>query len=64
MPVLLIGATSDPYGHPQLERWRQALAHAEIVEIEGGMVPLPDGWPEEFAAAVLGFLDRVHRIGL
>jgi pimeloyl-ACP methyl ester carboxylesterase len=64
MPVLLIGATADPYAHPQLERWQQALAHAEVVEIEGGMVPLPDGWPEEFAGAVLDFLDRVHRIGL
>jgi len=64
MPVLLIGATADPYAHPQLERWQRALAHAEAAEIEGGMVPLPDGWPEEFAAAVLAFLDRVHRIGL
>jgi pimeloyl-ACP methyl ester carboxylesterase len=58
MPVLLIGATEDAFAHPQLARFGHALNHAEIVEIAGGMVPLPDGWPAEFAGAVLGFLDR------
>jgi pimeloyl-ACP methyl ester carboxylesterase len=56
MPVLLIGATADPYAHPQLARFRAALPHARSVEIEGGMVPLPDGWPAEFSSAVLHFL--------
>jgi pimeloyl-ACP methyl ester carboxylesterase len=59
MPVLLIGATEDPYAYPQLERFARALPHAQVVEIQGGMVPLPDGWPDEFAAAVLNFLDSV-----
>jgi hypothetical protein len=36
-----------------------ALPAAEVVEIEGGMVPLPDGWPQDFAAAIIAFLDRV-----
>jgi pimeloyl-ACP methyl ester carboxylesterase len=58
MPVLLIAATEDPYAYPQLERLRAALPHAEIVEIVGGMVPLPDGWPDEFASALLPFLHR------
>jgi pimeloyl-ACP methyl ester carboxylesterase len=58
MPVLLIGADADPYAFPQLERMAAALPHAETVVIEGGMVPLPDGWPEEFAGAVADFLDR------
>ena len=56
MPVLLIGATADPYAYPQLARLREALPQARVVEIEGGMVPLPDGWPEEFAGAVREFL--------
>jgi pimeloyl-ACP methyl ester carboxylesterase len=56
MPVLLIGATADPYAHPQLERFRAALPAAGVAEIEGGMVPLPDGWPGEFAGAILNFL--------
>ncbi|MGH2850106.1 MAG: alpha/beta fold hydrolase, partial [Solirubrobacteraceae bacterium] len=59
MPTLLIGATADPYAHPQLARMAAALPAAEVVEIDGGMVPLPDGWPDEFAGAIIAFLDRV-----
>lgn len=59
MPVLLIGADADPYAHPQLARLGAALPHAEVSEIHGGMVPLPDGWPEEFATVLAEFLDRM-----
>ena len=58
MPALLIGATEDPYAYPQLARMAAALPAAEVVEIAGGMVPLPDGRPTEFAAAIVAFLDR------
>jgi len=58
MPVLLIGADRDPYAFPQLERFAAALPHAETAVISGGMVPLPDGWPEEFAGMVAAFLAR------
>jgi pimeloyl-ACP methyl ester carboxylesterase len=58
-PVLLIGATADPYAYPVLADLRAALPHAEVTEIEGGMVPLPDQLPEEFAAAVERFLERL-----
>jgi pimeloyl-ACP methyl ester carboxylesterase len=57
MPVLLIGADADPYAFPQLERMQAVLPHAVSVVIEGGMVPLPDGWPGPFAAAVADFLE-------
>jgi pimeloyl-ACP methyl ester carboxylesterase len=60
MPVLLVGADADPYAYPQLARMRAALTHAEVHEIRGGMVPLPDGWPKVFAAAVADFLERVR----
>jgi pimeloyl-ACP methyl ester carboxylesterase len=59
MPTLLIGATEDPFAHPQLAALQGALPHAEVTEIVGGMVPLPDGWPEAFAEAVVDFLGRV-----
>jgi pimeloyl-ACP methyl ester carboxylesterase len=62
MPVLLIGATADPYAHPQLARFRAALPHAQCVEIEGGMVPLPDGWPAEFSSAILHFLRKTFTV--
>jgi pimeloyl-ACP methyl ester carboxylesterase len=58
MPVLLIGADADPYAFGQLERMAAALPYAETSVIAGGMVPLPDGWPEEFARAVADFLGR------
>jgi len=63
MPVLLIGADRDPYAFGQLERMAAALPHAATAVIAGGMVPLPDGWPAEFAQAVAGFLDRVTARG-
>lgn len=59
MPVLLIGADADPYAYPQLARLSAVLPHADVSQIHGGMVPLPDGWPEDFATAVAEFLDRV-----
>jgi pimeloyl-ACP methyl ester carboxylesterase len=58
-PVLLVGATDDPHAYPGLPRLRAALPHAAVTEIEGGTVALPDGRPEEFAAAVARFLTDV-----
>ena len=55
-PALVLRATDDPFAAPHAEELRRHLADARIVEIEGGMVPLPDQMPEAFAAAVLGFL--------
>jgi len=56
MPVLLIGADEDPFAYPQLERLHRALPGSKVAVIAGGMVPLPDGWPQEFAALVADFL--------
>ena len=58
-PVLLVGATHDPHAYPALEPLRAALPQAAVEVIEGGMVPLPDQLPDEFAAAVERFLDRI-----
>lgn len=58
-PVLLVGATEDPYAYPALEPMRAALPDAQVEVIEGGMVPLPDQLPEQFAAAVDRFLDQI-----
>jgi pimeloyl-ACP methyl ester carboxylesterase len=59
MPVLLIGADHDPYAYPELERMQRALPHAQTAVIAGGMVPLPDGRPSEFAGLVADFAERV-----
>ena len=58
-PVLLIGATRDPYAYPALARMRAAMPEASVEVIPGGMVPLPDQMPTEFAAAVERFLSQL-----
>ena len=60
-PALLIRASDDPFAAPHLPELQAHLPHARIVEIAGGMVPLPDQLPAAFAQAVLAFLDRPSR---
>jgi pimeloyl-ACP methyl ester carboxylesterase len=61
-PVLLIGASGDPYAYPSLPALQAAIPHAAVEVIEGGMIPLPDQLPERFAAAVERFLDGLDAI--
>jgi len=55
-PALIIRAADDPFAAPHAEEMKQHLSKARVVDIVGGMVPLPDQMPEEFAHAVLDFL--------
>src|SRR5215213_716595 len=55
-PTFLVGAPEDPFAYPQLARMARALPNAVVREIPGGMVPLPDHLPAEFAAAVAEFV--------
>jgi pimeloyl-ACP methyl ester carboxylesterase len=55
-PALVVAATDDPFAYPDTRPLADALGGAPVVELEGGMVPLPDQLPEEFAAAVSTFL--------
>ena len=58
-PALIIRATADPFAAPHAQELLQHLPQARIVDIEGGMVPLPDQMPEAFAQAVLDFLSAL-----
>lgn len=61
--TLLIRATDDPFAFSHGEELRSELVNAvsiEMEDIEGGMVPLPDQLPHEFAAAVANFVGRVE----
>lgn len=58
-PTLLIRATHDPFARGHAEELRRVIPHASVVDIEGGMVPLPDQLPHAFAGAVLEFLDAL-----
>jgi pimeloyl-ACP methyl ester carboxylesterase len=55
-PVLLLAATDDPHAYPSIAPLHAALPTSTVAEIPGGMVPLPDQLPREFAAAVADFL--------
>ncbi|SEF33415.1 alpha/beta hydrolase [Variovorax sp. NFACC27] len=58
-PVLIVRATEDPFAAPHAAELQHHLPQARIVDIEGGMVPLPDQMPEAFARVVLDFLEAL-----
>jgi pimeloyl-ACP methyl ester carboxylesterase len=58
-PTLVIRASGDPFAAPHAAELQAHLLQARVVDVEGGMVPLPDQMPEAFAAAVLDFLDHL-----
>jgi pimeloyl-ACP methyl ester carboxylesterase len=55
-PTLVIRAPDDPFASPHAAELAAHLRNARILDIAGGMVPLPDQLPEAFARAVLDFL--------
>lgn len=59
-PTLLIRATDDPFASPHAAELHEHLANARVVDIEGGMVPLPDQMPDAFARTVLSFLEALQ----
>ena len=61
-PVLVRAPTADPHAYPQARPLANAIAGSRYVEIEGGMVPLPDQMPQAFAHHVLEFLDSVPAV--
>lgn len=55
-PVLLIGASADPYAFPDLQPLAEALTRRDVAVIDGGMVPLMESRAEEVAVNVTRFL--------
>ena len=58
-PTLVIAPTADPHAYPHAAKVVAAIRGAKLVEMENGMVPLPDQMPREFAAAVHDFLSSL-----
>lgn len=57
--TLIVRATDDPFASPHATEMAAALdarCAAAIVDIPGGMVPLPDQMPAELVAAIVPFL--------
>lgn len=55
-PTLVIAPTADPHAYPNAGKVSGAIRGSVLVEIEGGMVPLPDQMPEAFSDTVHRFL--------
>jgi hypothetical protein len=58
-PTLVVAPTADPHAHPHAATVAATIAGSSLVEIEGGMVPLPDHMPDEFANVVDRFLSSL-----
>jgi pimeloyl-ACP methyl ester carboxylesterase len=63
-PVLVVAPTADPHAYPAAQPLVQRIAGSRLVEIAGGMIPLPDQLPGEFAAVVHDFLHGVYSSSL
>jgi pimeloyl-ACP methyl ester carboxylesterase len=57
-PVLVIAPSADPHAYPAARPLAERIAGSRYVELEGGMVPLPDQMPARFAELVTEFLRR------
>lgn len=58
-PTLIVHAPDDPFASPHTAEWQHLLPQARVAPVAGGMVPLPDQLPQDFAQVVLDFLDGV-----
>jgi pimeloyl-ACP methyl ester carboxylesterase len=56
--VLILEGSADPFSFPEMGKLVAALPGSRTVVIEGGMVPLPEQCPLEFAHAVVEFLSN------
>lgn len=55
-PVLVIAPNADPHAYPVARSVAKRIAGSRYVELDGGMVPLPDQMPGRFAELVTDFL--------
>lgn len=58
-PTLVLAATEDPHAYPDAARVAHAIAGSTLIEMKGGMVPMPDQMPEAFSQAVDQFLTHI-----
>lgn len=56
-PTLVLAGTDDPFSYPRMKPLAESINNSRIAEIKGGMVPMVDQMPEEFARVVLEYLE-------
>ena len=55
--TLVVAGDEDPFSFPRMGPLSENIKNSRTMAIEGGMVPMVDQLPEEFARVVLDFLD-------
>ena len=55
-PTLVLAGTDDPFSYPRMKPLSEHIPRSRTAEIQGGMVPMVDQMPKEFAKVVLDFL--------
>ena len=55
-PTLVVAGTDDPFSFPRMKPLSERIPGSVTAEIRGGMVPMVDQMPEEFARVVMDFL--------
>jgi pimeloyl-ACP methyl ester carboxylesterase len=58
-PVLVAAPDKDPHTYPFARKLAACISGSKVIDIPGGMVPLPDQMPEEFARVVIEFLENL-----
>jgi pimeloyl-ACP methyl ester carboxylesterase len=62
-PILLVCGTKDWAAYPDQRKLLSYLPQAQLVEIEGGTIPLVDHMPERFAEVVMPFFQGQPVLG-
>lgn len=57
-PTLVLAGSDDPFSFPRLKPLAESVKGSVTAVIQGGMVPMVDQLPEEFARVVMRFLDK------
>ena len=57
-PTLVLAGTDDPSSSPRMRILADSIRGSRTYAIRGGMVPMVDQMPEEFAKVVIDFLDK------
>ena len=55
-PTLVLAGTDDPFSYPRMKPLSEHIPGSRTAEIQGGMVPMVDQMPAEFAKVVMDFL--------
>jgi pimeloyl-ACP methyl ester carboxylesterase len=57
-PTLVVAGAEDPFSFPRMEPLSKGIKGSKTAVIEGGMVPVVDQMPNDFARIVIHFLDE------